>query len=112
DALKFVKREARRGSRYNGIMLDPPAYGHGTGGEKWKLDERLLEMLQECHKILLPDDCFFILNLYSNGFSSLVADTITCSVFGDIKDRESGELFLQDRFGKRLSLSVFTRFKR
>ena len=112
DALKFVKREARRGNRYNGIMLDPPAYGHGTGGEKWKLDECLLEMLQECHKILLPDDCFFILNLYSNGFSSLVADTITRSVFGDIKEQESGELFLQDRFGKRLSLSVFTRFRR
>jgi 23S rRNA (cytosine1962-C5)-methyltransferase len=112
DALKFVKREARRGNRYNGIMLDPPAYGHGTDGEKWKLDECLLEMLQECHKILLSDDCFFILNLYSNGFSSLVSDTITRSVFGDIKEQESGELFLHDRFGKRLSLSVFTRFKR
>jgi 23S rRNA (cytosine1962-C5)-methyltransferase len=112
DALKFVKREARRGNRYHGIMLDPPAYGHGTGGEKWKLDECLLEMLQECRKILLPDDCFFILNLYANGFSSLVSDTITRNVFGDIKEQESGELFVQDRFGKRLSLSVFTRFKR
>jgi 23S rRNA (cytosine1962-C5)-methyltransferase len=111
DALKFVKREAKRGNRYNGIMLDPPAYGHGTGGEKWKLDECLLEMLQECRKILLPDNSFFILNLYSNGFSSLVADTATCNVFGDVKDREFGELFLRDRFGKRLSLSVFTRFK-
>jgi 23S rRNA (cytosine1962-C5)-methyltransferase len=71
----------------------------------------LLDMLQECRKILLPADSFFILNLYSNGFSSLVADTITRNVFGEVSGQEFGELFLHDRFGKRLSLSVFTRFK-
>jgi 23S rRNA (cytosine1962-C5)-methyltransferase len=112
DALRFVKREARRGNGYHGILLDPPAYGHGVDGERWKLDECLLEMLQECRKILLPDDSFLVLNLYSNGFSSLVADTVTRNVFGETRAQEFGELFLQDRFGKRLSLSVFSRFKR
>ncbi len=111
DALRFVKREAKRGNKYNGILLDPPAYGHGTDGEKWKLDECLLDMLQHCRQILEPEDSFLLLNLYSNGFSALVADTTTRSVFGEGKEREFGELFLQDRFGKRLPLSVFARFK-
>ena len=112
DALRFVKREAKRGNLYQGIMLDPPAYGHGTDGEKWKLDECLLEMLQHCRQILAPENSFLILNLYSNGFSALVADTIVRNVFGKVREQEYGELFLQDRFEKRLPLSVFTRFKR
>jgi len=112
DALRFVKREAKRGNTYQGIMLDPPAYGHGTDGEKWKLDECLLEMLQYCRQLLAPENSFLILNLYSNGFSALVADTVTREVFGKTKQQEYGELFLQDRFEKRLPLSVFARFKR
>jgi 23S rRNA (cytosine1962-C5)-methyltransferase len=111
DALKFVQRQARRGSCYQGIILDPPAYGHGPAGEKWKLDECLLELLQACKTILAPRDSFLVLNLYSNGFSALVADTIITNVFGTVREKESGELFLCDRFGKRLPLSVFTRFK-
>ncbi len=112
DALKFVQREAKRGNSYQGIILDPPAYGHGPDGEKWKLDECLLEMLQACNKILAAEDSFLVLNLYSNGFSALVADTITNSVFGKATAKECGELFLTDSFGKRLPLSVFARFKR
>ncbi len=112
DALKFVKREAKRGNVYQGIILDPPAYGHGANGEKWKLDECLLDMLQECRAILAPQNSFLVLNLYSNGFSALVADTITQSVFGKVHEKEFGELFLNDSFGKRLPLSVFARFKR
>ena len=112
DALKFVKREARRGNIYHGIMLDPPAYGHGTNGAKWKLDECLLDMMQECRVILAPQHSFLVLNLYSNGFSALVSDTIIQNVFGNVREKEFGELFLQDSFNKRLPLSVFTRFKR
>ncbi|MDR2362132.1 MAG: class I SAM-dependent methyltransferase [Prevotellaceae bacterium] len=112
DALKFVRREARRRNRYHGLILDPPAYGHGPDGEKWKLDEHLWDLLQECRKILLPDHSFCILNLYSNGFSALVADTAVTAAFGQVHGQESGELFLQDHFGKRLPLSVFTRFTR
>ncbi|MDR1405727.1 MAG: class I SAM-dependent methyltransferase [Prevotellaceae bacterium] len=111
DALTFVRREAKRHNRYQGIILDPPAYGHGPAGEKWKLDECLLELLQECKKILAPHDSFLVLNLYSNGFSALVADTVTAGVFGAAREKEFGELFLCDRFGKRLPLSVFSRLK-
>lgn len=110
DALKFVQREAKRGKFYNGIMLDPPAYGHGTDGEKWKLDENILEMMSLCKSILQPRDSFLVLNLYSNGFSAVVADTLVSSIFDNFKDKTYGELVLEDRFGKRLPLSVFSRF--
>jgi 23S rRNA (cytosine1962-C5)-methyltransferase len=111
DALKFVQREVKRGNVYHGILLDPPAYGHGIDGQRWKLDENILEMVQACKKILAPQDSFLLLNLYSNGFSALVADTLTASVFGKTKHSECGELVLQDRFGKRLPLSVFSRVR-
>ncbi len=112
DALKFVRREEKRGNKYNGIILDPPAYGHGIDGEKWKLDENILEMLTLCNSILEKQNSFLLLNLYSNGFSALVADTLTRSIFGNAKERTFGELVLEDRFGKRLPLSVFSRIKK
>jgi 23S rRNA (cytosine1962-C5)-methyltransferase len=111
DAMKFIKREAKRQNRYNGIILDPPAYGHGADGEKWKLDENIFEMLEYCNKTLEPANSFLLLNLYSNGFSAIVADTLANSVFGNIKEKTFGELVLEDRFGKRLPLSVFSRIK-
>ncbi|MBQ7253678.1 MAG: class I SAM-dependent methyltransferase [Bacteroidales bacterium] len=113
DALKFVRREARRGNKYQGIMLDPPAYGHGPDGEKWKLEDCLYEMLCVVEDILAPKDSFLILNLYANGYSSLLSETAVRSALNPGKgaDVESGELVLTDRFGKILPLSVFTRVR-
>lgn len=111
DALRFVKRESKRGNLYNGIILDPPAYGHGTDGEKWKLEDNLLEMMSQCRTILKSEKSFLVLNLYSNGFSAIVADTLVTSIFTDYKEKTSGELALCDRFGKRLPLSVFSRLR-
>ena len=70
DALKFARREARRGNTYQGIILDPPAYGHGPDGEKWKLDECLYDIMKCVASILAPQDSFMGLNLYSNGWST------------------------------------------
>lgn len=116
DALKFVKREARRGNRYHGIILDPPAYGHGPDGEKWKLDECLFELLTQCSMILEERNSFSVLNLYSNGYSALLGKTLVETSFG-IKENERcridcGELVLEDRFDKKLPLSVFVRTSR
>ena len=113
DALKFVRREAKRGNKYQGIMLDPPAYGHGPDGEKWKLDDCLWEMLSLVGEILAPKDSFLILNLYANGYSSLLADTAVRQAFrlGKDADCTCGELVLRDKFGKNLPLSVFARVK-
>lgn len=113
DALKFARREARRGNLYQGLILDPPAYGHGPDGEKWKLDECLFELLQACAAILAPKESFMVLNLYSNGYSAVLADTLVrCAFAGEFKSLEFGELALRDRFGKALPLSVFSRLKR
>lgn len=112
DAMKFAKREARRGNVYQGIILDPPAYGHGPDGEKWKLDECLFEMLRTVNGILAPKDAFLVLNLYSNGYSALLGETVAKQAFGGIKKIESGELALRDRFGKALPLSIVVRLER
>ena len=112
---QFVKREAKRGKLYNGLILDPPAYGHGPDGEKWKLDELLFDLLLECSKIVAPKNSFTLLNLYSNGYSALLADTAVREAFktgnGD-GQMEFGELVLKDRFGKAMPLSVFSRLTR
>ena len=65
DALKFVRREARRGRRYDGIVLDPPAYGRGAAGETWVLEEHINEMLSLCGELLSARGSFLVLNLYS-----------------------------------------------
>ena len=65
----------RRGSRYNGIILDPPAYGRGANGEKWILEENICEMLACCAQLLEPQGAFLVLNLYSMGLSSSLART-------------------------------------
>ncbi len=111
DAMKFAKREAKRGNRYDGIILDPPAYGHGPDGEKWKLDECLFEMLRTVNDILQPKDAFMVLNLYSNGYSALLGETVVNQAMGGART-ESGELALLDRFGKALPLSIVVRMER
>lgn len=112
DALKFVQREVRRGNTYSGIILDPPAYGRGADGEKWILDDNLNEMIQLCSKLLLPENSFLILNMYSIGFSALVGNNLVNSYFNRGEANEFGELYLPDRFGKKLPLGTFLRFNR
>lgn len=112
DAMKFARREARRGNLYDGIILDPPAYGHGPDGERWKLDECLFEMLKTVNLILRPENSWTVLNLYSNGFSAALGETVVKQAFNGIKHIESGELALTDRFGKALPLSIVVRFER
>ena len=115
DALKFARREAKRGNTYQGIILDPPAYGHGPDGEKWKLDECLNEMLQCVAAILAPQDSVMVLNLYSNGYSAVLGETIVKQAFclkNAYKSLDFGELVLRDSYGKNLPLSVFVRLAR
>jgi 23S rRNA (cytosine1962-C5)-methyltransferase len=112
DALKFVQREVRRGNTYSGIILDPPAYGRGADGEKWILDDNLNEMISLCSKLLLPQNSFLILNMYSIGFSALVGNNLVNSYFNRGDSNEFGELYLNDRFGKKLPLGTFIRFSR
>lgn len=110
DALKFVKREVKRGRKYNGIILDPPAYGHGPNGEKWKLEDNIKEMMEDVVKLLDEDEHFLILNTYSLGFSSVIVENLIRSSFPEVQNLESGELYLQASSGYKLPLGVFGKF--
>ena len=108
DAVKFVKREVNRGNKYNGIILDPPSYGHGPNGEKWKLEDHITEMMKMVLHLLDEKEHFLILNAYSLGFSSLIIENMLQQ-----KNRklETGELFIPSTSGLKLPLGVFGRFK-
>jgi len=110
DALKFVKKEVRRGNTYNGIILDPPAYGHGPNGEKWKLEDNITEMVDEVLKLLNPDKHLLILNAYSLGFSSIIIENLL-RYYAKEKQSElqTGELFLKAKSGVKLPLGVWGR---
>jgi len=110
DAMKFVKREVKRGSTYQGIILDPPAYGRGPAGEKWLLEEHINELIKLCNQLLDKNEHFFIINLYSMGFSALIVDNLVTGSFEKVKNPEYGELYLEDSFNKKLPLGVFYRF--
>ncbi|WP_423149136.1 class I SAM-dependent methyltransferase [Rubrolithibacter danxiaensis] len=110
DALKFVKREIKRGKKYNGIILDPPAYGHGPNGEKWKLEDQIQEMMQDVVKLLDEEEHFLILNTYSLGFSSVIVENLIRSSFKNVQNLETGELYLQATAGSKLPLGVFGKF--
>lgn len=109
DAVKYLRREVKRGKQYEGIILDPPAYGRGPEGEKWVLEDGINELMDLCSKLLAPEKKFLVLNLYSMGFSALVAGNLVESYFPGIK-HESGELYMPDRACRALPLGVFTRF--
>lgn len=112
DALKFVRREAKRGKQYNGIILDPPAYGRGPDGEKWILEENINELLSLCGQLLKPQKSFLILNLYSMGLSALLARSAVRQLVGDSSEEQFGELYFTDSFEKSLPLGIYYRFVR
>lgn len=112
DALKFVKRELKRGKKYNGIILDPPAFGHGPNGEKWKLEDHIQEMMRDVVQLLDDEEHFLILNTYSLGFSSVIVENLIKTSFPQVQNLETGELYLQATSGIKLPLGVFGKFNK
>jgi len=76
DALKFVQREARRGNVYEGILMDPPSYGRGPGGEVWKLENELFGLVEACEKVLAKDALFMLINSYTTGLQPAVLNNM------------------------------------
>lgn len=109
DAFKFVKREMKRGNRYNGIIMDPPPYGRGPEGEKWTLQEQLDELIHMTSELLEKSDYFFLLSMYAVGLSPLVGLNVAKTYF-DVAEPEFGEFFLKSKNGKDLPMGTFLRF--
>lgn len=81
DVVKFVKREIRRGNKYNAIIMDPPSYGRGSNGEVWDIEKDLAELVPLCCDILVDNPLFFLINSYTTGLSSTVlANLLTLTV--------------------------------
>ena len=97
DCKKFVEREIRRGNKYDGIIMDPPSYGRGPGGEVWKLEDCVGELVELAAKLVADDALFFLINSYTTGLSPL-----TMTYLLDLKVKkphggrtEAGELGLR-----------------
>ena len=93
DCLKFVQREARRGNKYDAIIMDPPSYGRGPNGEVWKFEDSLYVLIDACNKILSDKPLFFLINSYTTGVSSTVLANIlktTINLEGNISCGEIG----------------------
>ena len=112
DARRYVQREARRGSKYDGIILDPPKYGRGPGGEVWRLFEDLPELLALCVELLSDGAQFLVLNAYAERISGLSLAGLMAEAMADRGGRiDWGELALMEEAGDRgAGLSFFARW--
>jgi len=112
DARRYVQREVRRGSKYEGIILDPPKYGRGPTGEVWRLFEDLPDLLKQCVSLLADDASFLILNGYAERISGLSLAGLVADAMADRGGRiDWGELALMEEAGDRgVGLSFFARW--
>jgi len=114
DALKFLKREHRRGKRYDGIIMDPPTFGRGPGGEVWKIENQLSELMLHCQQVLSENPLFILLTTHSPGFSAL---TLKNMVLKFIPESASGvfetdEMYIHDTgSGLHLPSGFFSRWR-
>ena len=114
DARSFVKREIKRGNKYDGIIMDPPAFGHGPGGELWKVEDHFLELLDLCKQVLSDRPLFFIINGYASGYSAVAYK----NSLGDLMEEhggeiEIGELTIAEKDSQRLlPAGIFARWAR
>jgi len=103
DVLVYVKREISRGVRYDAIIMDPPAFGHGPKDELWKIEEHLIELMELCKQLLSDTPLFVLMNGYAAGYSSLAfaynLENLTKDLGGAI---EHGDLHIKEKEGERL----------
>lgn len=113
DVRSFVKREARRGAKYEGILLDPPAFGRGAKDEVWKIEEDLLPLMESLRELLADvPGSFFLLNGYAAGYSPLSFKQLVDDMFPG-ENLEFGELRIKEKDTNRaLPAGMFVRFSR
>jgi len=114
DVLKFVKREIRRGGKYDGIIMDPPRFGRGASGEVWKLEDDLPNLLEHTRQILSATPLFWLINAYTADLSSIALGNLLADMVKDLGGTtESGELGIKESSGGRiLPAGIFARWKK
>ncbi len=114
DVRKFVTREVKRGSHYQGIILDPPSYGRGTKNEIWKIEEHLVELLGQLKEILADDYKFVMLSSHSQGYTPIAMRNLLADMFGEAGNAfDSGEMLVPEIEGNReLPSGAFCLLKR
>jgi 23S rRNA (cytosine1962-C5)-methyltransferase len=114
DVITFLQREVKRGHVYDGIIMDPPAFGHGPSKEMWRIEKDFLKLLDLCKQVLAPKPLFFLINGYASGYSALMyknnLETVMAGMGGEI---EYGELTIeQSSNNKLLPCGIFARWNR
>ena len=95
DCVKFVKREIRRGHRYDGIIMDPPSYGRGPGGEIWKIEDAIYDLVGLCAQLMDENSVFFLLNSYTTGLQPAAMAYLVSAALG-VSDAGSGSSSLPE----------------
>jgi 23S rRNA (cytosine1962-C5)-methyltransferase len=113
DCVKFVRREVKRGRRYDALIMDPPSYGRGANGELWKLETHLWPLLEECRDVLSDQPLFFLINAYTTGLSPTVLANLLAELLhdqgGSITTGEVGLPIQAD--GKVLPCGIYGRWE-
>ena len=114
DVIVFLKREVKRGRKYDAIIMDPPAFGHGPKDEIWKIEEDFSLLIDLCSKVLSDDPLFVVMSGYSAGYSSTTYKNILTDMIKDFKGSiENGELALEESSSKRLlCCGIFARWNK
>ena len=112
DALKFMRREVRRGSKYHGILLDPPKYGRGPDGEIWQLERDLPEMMALARQLLADDAAFLVLTVYAIRMSALALAPLMAEVMAGAGGTiDSGDMAVREAArGLLLPTAIFSRW--
>ncbi len=111
DALAFAKREVKRGNRYEGIIMDPPAFGHGPNGEVWNIEKQLPELIALLPELLAEKPAFVLVNGYASGYSAVSYQNLlepVVKTFGGTL--EVGELAIEEKSGRLLPAGIFARW--
>lgn len=112
DALKFVKREVRRGTRYDAIIMDPPKFGRGTQGEVWKFEENFAELLDYCRQILSEQPLFLLITAYAVPISPITLNNIVEDTMRKHKgETHAGELGLKQKNERILPTAIYCKWE-
>lgn len=114
DAILFLKREIKRGRKYDAIIMDPPTFGHGPKDELWKIEDDFIDLIKLCQEILSDDPIFFLINGYTAGYSSVVYENNLKDIFKDKRGKiEGGELLIEHKnSNKMLPCGIFARWSK